>query len=571
MADRYGIYGAAYEGDGTSSAEASGSTVTITIASPGVVTWNGHPFNNDDPVYFSTTGALPTGLTAHTKYFVRNKATNTFEVSATAGGASINTSGTQSGTHTANGAGAWKIDQAAGDILNGTTPSRGTLSAGDVVYIRSKTGNGANANKTITVSATLTIGSANATEANPITWILDNGAVWSGVDGVLEWDCTSTAVNPVISTRLHNRYIAKTRGGFFIDYNVADPNGRTILSVNQFSYVKGWKIDNNDKTGSYTCFMVYLSGGIAEDCHCIIGRVAGAGGAFIAGPGGYSGQPGASLVINPLVEMVYTAVPANNSNAVFGFNAYLERGGLLTVIGGEVTGPAADDGIAQLCATWVVRACHAEFFGTKFPKQMPLSGQVSTISYPTRVVVVGADDGYGSAVTEFWGSLDSRNMTYNYPVLNATMPDSVATPWSWRLYAPNASFQAPAHAQLGKLYTSTAATKTVTLEMLIADTFPAADIDRSKIWMTVSYIKHSDGATVTETTRLDLSGTALDSSSASWNTTSWGAVSCNKKKLSLTTQNQIKQNTMVTVALFWTPVAGSTNEQVFICPDVQLT
>ncbi len=74
-------------------------TVTITIASPGVVTQVAHGLTNGTTVAFSTTGALPTGIVAGTVYYVVNAATDTYEVSATSGGASINTSGTQSGTH----------------------------------------------------------------------------------------------------------------------------------------------------------------------------------------------------------------------------------------------------------------------------------------------------------------------------------------------------------------------------------------------------------------------------------------------------------------------------------------
>lgn len=77
------------------------STVTITIASPGVVSWASHGLNNGDTVKFSTTGALPTGLTAGTTYYVVNKTTNSFQVSTTSGGAAVNTSGTQSGVQTA--------------------------------------------------------------------------------------------------------------------------------------------------------------------------------------------------------------------------------------------------------------------------------------------------------------------------------------------------------------------------------------------------------------------------------------------------------------------------------------
>ena len=51
MADRYVIFGATYDGDGTLTTEASGATVTITIASPGVVTWHGHGLANTTIVY----------------------------------------------------------------------------------------------------------------------------------------------------------------------------------------------------------------------------------------------------------------------------------------------------------------------------------------------------------------------------------------------------------------------------------------------------------------------------------------------------------------------------------------
>jgi len=52
---------------------------------------------------FTTTGALPTGITAGTTYYViaAGLTANAFEVSATRGGSAVNTSGSQSGTHTA--------------------------------------------------------------------------------------------------------------------------------------------------------------------------------------------------------------------------------------------------------------------------------------------------------------------------------------------------------------------------------------------------------------------------------------------------------------------------------------
>lgn len=77
------------------------ATFTVTIAAPGVFTVNNHGLRNGDVLIFTTTGALPTGLTpATTAYFVVNAATNTFQVSATLNGTAITTTGSQSGTHT---------------------------------------------------------------------------------------------------------------------------------------------------------------------------------------------------------------------------------------------------------------------------------------------------------------------------------------------------------------------------------------------------------------------------------------------------------------------------------------
>ena len=85
--------------DSSNSSLNPSQTATITIASPAVVTVSVAP-PNGTPVVFSTTGALPTGLTAGTVYYVVNATATTFEVSATVGGSSINTSGTQSGVQT---------------------------------------------------------------------------------------------------------------------------------------------------------------------------------------------------------------------------------------------------------------------------------------------------------------------------------------------------------------------------------------------------------------------------------------------------------------------------------------
>lgn len=73
--------------------------VTMNIASPCVVTWTSHGLADGTEVSFTTGGSLPTGITAGNIYYVRNSATNTFNISTTPSGALVNTSGSQSGTH----------------------------------------------------------------------------------------------------------------------------------------------------------------------------------------------------------------------------------------------------------------------------------------------------------------------------------------------------------------------------------------------------------------------------------------------------------------------------------------
>jgi hypothetical protein len=75
--------------------------ITISQASPGVVTWNLSALPQLQPVVFTTTGSLPAPLVPGTTYYVINPTANTFNVSATPGAAPINTTSAGSGTHTA--------------------------------------------------------------------------------------------------------------------------------------------------------------------------------------------------------------------------------------------------------------------------------------------------------------------------------------------------------------------------------------------------------------------------------------------------------------------------------------
>jgi hypothetical protein len=96
-------------------------TVTITIASPAVVTFLGHGFTGICPVVFGTSGSLPTGITTGTTYWTIpfSITPNTFQIAtsianATAGTA-VSTSGSQTGTQSGTG-GRPLANNAAADV-----------------------------------------------------------------------------------------------------------------------------------------------------------------------------------------------------------------------------------------------------------------------------------------------------------------------------------------------------------------------------------------------------------------------------------------------------------------------
>jgi hypothetical protein len=120
------------------------STVTISIASPTVISWGSHGLAAGTIVTFTTTGALPTGITAGTNYYViaDGLTTNSFEISASPYGAAVATSGGQSGTQTAASSGYLlsQIDNqrriyASGSGATTITTSPATLSANFIGYL----------------------------------------------------------------------------------------------------------------------------------------------------------------------------------------------------------------------------------------------------------------------------------------------------------------------------------------------------------------------------------------------------------------------------------------------------
>jgi microcystin-dependent protein len=116
-------------------------TFTVTIATPGVFTLAGHGLITGDQIYITTTGALPTGLSINTLYYVIFTDANTFRLATTRAnavvGTAIATSGTQSGTHTmrhcpyglGDGTTTFNIPDARGRVVAGADAMGGTAAS----------------------------------------------------------------------------------------------------------------------------------------------------------------------------------------------------------------------------------------------------------------------------------------------------------------------------------------------------------------------------------------------------------------------------------------------------------
>lgn len=174
------------------------SVVTISNATPAVITWANHGLANDTPITITTDGALPTGLTASKIYFVCGSKQGTFNLCASPGTNALSTSTAGSGTHTAVAtrhdifealiATASVTASIATTVLTVATvlAGSGTLAVGHILsgtgvtagtYITAL-GTGTGGTGTYTVSVSQTTSSTTVTGNAPVT----NGLHWARVN-----------------------------------------------------------------------------------------------------------------------------------------------------------------------------------------------------------------------------------------------------------------------------------------------------------------------------------------------------------------------------------------------------
>lgn len=84
----------------STTAQIGGNSANFTAATTDIITSNAHGLLDTYEITVSSAGTLPAGLSANTKYYVRDVTTNTFKVSTQRGGAVVDITDTGSGTHT---------------------------------------------------------------------------------------------------------------------------------------------------------------------------------------------------------------------------------------------------------------------------------------------------------------------------------------------------------------------------------------------------------------------------------------------------------------------------------------
>ena len=449
---------------------------------------------------------------------------------------------------TPGGVGAWTKSGAGGtdnDALKifdgGLAVPYGTLAGGDTVYIRSKdygTGN----NITRTASAAKTIGAAAATISAPITWVIDGGTKWPGIDGTLTFTRSATAAHTMRSD--NNLYAENYEKLVFVN-PLTNPAWQDYLLVLTRTKIRNALLDESAITGSSDVTMIVADyANELDNCHLKFGNSSlSTTNCHIAFSLNANSVHKLTL-LNCHVEYTYQ----NASRVLLRPNA--NYAGLVEFIGGRISGYTATQYLTRLdCGANLVNTL---IEGTQVPANYTMCYVTgSQTAYMDGFIeAVGIDSGGVGGHFERPSGFFTSRTDNNPPYRKAELPNSTLTKWAWRAYCRfNDMASVPLRIVCMKAYTDTAAAKTITLEVLKSNAFAAGVGTKATVWMTVSYIDDATGEAVGLSTRT-ITPDALDvSTDTNWSSTGWGLVTLDKKKFIVTTPTSIKKDTVITATL----------------------
>lgn len=208
-------------------------TVSLTIASPCIMTWVNAQLPDNTIIRLTTTGALPTGLHTNKNYYVKRKSNSQYTLSLTRNGAPIVTSGSQSGTHTST-ASRHDVYEAvltsfdctasiSGTTLTVTAVNNGSVRIGmtitetaggsavaaNTIVTAFLTGTGGTGTYKVSVSQTVTSRGINGTA--PLTDLVSDSnpiGAWARADSTNPWRMHDNVVSSQTSNpdTIHNVY-----------------------------------------------------------------------------------------------------------------------------------------------------------------------------------------------------------------------------------------------------------------------------------------------------------------------------------------------------------------------------
>lgn len=462
--------------------------------------------------------------------------------------------GTSSAEATSDGGvGAWNnlIDVFAG------SPAYGSLDNGDIVYVQTNNGS----DITVTLSADLTM--VSGAVDNPITYIFDDGTTFP-VGGILTLELGASYV---LTTGDYVNLIGKNLN-FIIHTSYA---GTSIIYpwLIYSTYFESVKFESDELT-SHSGVPLAFQGGYTHhvyarlvNCYLKLGMA-------------YPMEKYAFIAFNSYnyVLMLNPTIDLNGSGTtdryLFNFGDY---GISLHIIGGKVIN-ASDQNYLFTSPPDRLMAIDLLFDGFdpgSLITNIPAYTDPTDSGYKPnlfRIYLTNINDNYYDFVlNNDIGTIEWRS-GQNYPTLNAILPDGSNTYWSYKVYPVTVNKGAPMEApQRNIWYDLSSAVKTVTCEFLANVNYGTPKDD--EMWMAVTY-RSTDGNTYTETTK-GLGNNNVDTSTAGWSATVYGAQSYNKFKISLTTVHQIKQYSDVRVVVFIGMKALSSTDFFFIDPEILLS
>ena len=462
--------------------------------------------------------------------------------------ATFNGDGTSSAQAASDGAaGAW--NSLISVLLN--TPGHGSVDAGDVVHIRTHDGT----NDLGESRSTTLIMVTSATSDNPIEFVFDDGTKW-GSSGMF----TLTAENTAWVTFAD-----------FVNIHAGDETDRRLCLFSTYSS----SLEHTPfqfRRGVYRG--LYFDAIPTADTQSIR----------------YMITNGQAVFYDPYFNMVfanivtYYPVIASNTegsykmyNPTFNFNnlanpicafSYSTNGMNSTVYGGKIINAIYDKHYAFFAPTGnQSNPSTFKLVGFDFGNANPVYGNPANHSNPIHVVTATARDNPFDFIyfdnhtkMEWWEDQD-------YPTLNGLLPDG--TNWSLRATPVNSSATTVAEcARITELYTLSPATKTISLDILVPDTY-VSPLEK-EYYINVVYIDDTTGSAKTLTSYSE-TGT-LNTSTAAWSKVLHGdpAVTYNKFKLEVTTPTTIKQYSQIVATLSVARPQIISSDSLFVNPVLGL-